>query len=146
MNYVRKIGALIVAACVMGSTAQAASHEKPDAELRVSGGSFAAGIGFNWGSGTLIYKGKEYPVKVRGMSIGKVGISGSSAVGQVYGLRELRDFDGHYNAGGAGVTVVGGVSTVALKNEHGVGITLRSNNRGVDLTLAHGGIDMRIKK
>jgi hypothetical protein len=34
----------------------------PDATLRLSGGSFAAGIGFSWGKGTLTYKGKDYPV------------------------------------------------------------------------------------
>jgi len=71
MNHVKKIGIFVLALGVVTSGfAQAAG---PDATLRLSGGSFALGIGFNWGSGTLTYKGKNYPVKVNGLSVGKVG-------------------------------------------------------------------------
>ena len=64
-----------------GFTRAASKEEKPDATLRLSGGSLAAGIGFSWGKGTLTYKGKDYPVSVNGLSLGKVGISGASAYG-----------------------------------------------------------------
>ncbi len=85
MNNVKKIGILLLVLGVMAGFTQAATHHhesKPDATLRLSGGSFALGIGVNWGSGTLTYKGKDYPVKVKGLSIGKVGMTSSSANGE----------------------------------------------------------------
>src|SRR5258708_22067640 len=104
MNNVKKIVILLLTLSAMTGFAIAASHEgKSDATLRFSGGSFAAGIGFSWGSGTLTYKGKSYPVKVKGLSVGKVGITSASAYGEVYSLKHLQDFNGHYNVGGAGM-------------------------------------------
>src|SRR6058998_250873 len=98
MNSVKKIVTLLLALGVMKGFTQAASHHSgPDATLRLSGGSFALGIGVNWGSGTLTYKGKDYPVKVKGLSIGKVGMTSSSANGEVFNLKHLQDYNGHYN-------------------------------------------------
>ena len=71
MNNVKKIAILLLVIAMMtGFTKAASQHSGPDATLRLSGGSFALGIGFRWGSGTLSYKGKDYPVKVNGLSIG----------------------------------------------------------------------------
>ena len=82
MNNMKKIVILLLAVGVMTGFTHAASKEgRPDATLRLSGGSLAAGIGFSWGKGTLTYKGKDYPVSVNGLSLGKVGISGASAYG-----------------------------------------------------------------
>jgi hypothetical protein len=150
MNNVKKIAILLLVGGVMAGFTQAASkQEKPDATLRLKGGSFAAGIGFSWGSGTLTYKGKEYPVSVNGLSLGKVGISGASAYGEVYNLKKLQDFNGHYHAGGAGrrgVTLAGGRSATAMTNQAGVTVLLSSTQRGVDVNLAGAGVDMQLKK
>ena len=146
-NNIKKIGILLVVLGVMAPFAQGANKEKkPDATLKLSGGSVAAGIGFSWGKGTLIYKGKEYPVSVNGLSLGKVGITGASATGEVYNLKKLADFDGHYNAGGVGATLAAGQNAVAMKNQNDVQVLLESHTRGVDLTIAGGGVEMHIKK
>jgi hypothetical protein len=147
MNNVKKIAILSLVVAVMTGFTQAASHHSgPDATLRLSGGSFAAGIGFSWGSGTLTYKGKDYPVSVNGLSLGKVGITGGSAVGEVYNLKSLQDFNGHYNAGGAGLTIAGGRNAVAMKNQNGVKVLMSSTTRGVDVTHGGGGVDMELKR
>jgi hypothetical protein len=147
MNNIKKIVILLLVIGVMTGFTQAATHQsKSDATLRLKGGSFAAGIGFSWGSGTLTYKGKDYPVSVNGVSLGKVGITGASATGEVYNLKHLQDFDGHYNAGGAGMTIVGGRNAVAMTNQNGVKVLLASTSRGLDVTLAGGGVDMKLKK
>src|SRR5882724_9579204 len=147
MNHLKKIGIMLLVLGVISGFTQAATHEsKPDATLQLSGGSFALGIGFSWGKGTLTYKGKDYPVSVNGVSLGKVGITGSSASGEVYHLKKLQNFDGHYNAGGTGVTLVGGRNAVAMTNQNGVKVLLASTTRGVDVTLAGGGVDMKLKK
>jgi hypothetical protein len=135
---------------VMTGFAQAATHHesKPDATLRVSGGSFALGIGVNWGSGTLTYKGKDYPVKVKGLSVGKVGMTSSSAYGEVFNLKHLQDFNGHYNVGGAGtrgVTLGGGKAGTLMSNQAGVIVRIAATQNGVAVNATGGGVDMQLK-
>ena len=149
MNNIKKIGLLLLVLVVITGFTQAAKEGKPDATLRLSGKSVAAGIGFSWGKGTLTYKGKDYPVSVNGLSLGKVGISGASAYGDVYNLKKLQDFNGHYHAGGAGrrgVTLASGRSATAMTNQAGVTVLLSSTQRGVDVNLGGAGVDMAIKK
>jgi hypothetical protein len=144
MKNVKRIGILLLVLCLMAGFAQAAS--KPEATLRLSGRSVAAGLGVSWGDGTLTYKGKNYPVSVSGLSLVKVGISKVTASGRVYNLKSLRDFDGNYTAVGAGVTLAGGGSAVSMKNQNSVRVDLSATTRGVDFTLGGGGVDMHIKK
>ena len=151
MNNVKKIVVLLLTLCAMTGFAVAASHEggKSDATLRFSGGSFAAGIGFSWGSGTLTYKGKSYPVKVKGLSVGKVGVTKASAYGEVYNLKHLQDFNGHYDVGAKGmrgVTAGGGRTSTTMTNQAGVIVALSSSQKGVDVTATGGGADMQIQR
>jgi hypothetical protein len=146
MNSIKKIGLLLFVLVVITGFTQAAKEEKPDATLRLSGKSVAAGIGFSWGKGTLTYKGKDYPVSVKGLALGKVGISGVTASGKVYNLKKLQDFDGNYTSAGAGMTLAGGGSAVAMKNQNSVRVVLHATTRGVDLTIGGAGVDMAIKK
>jgi hypothetical protein len=151
MNNVKKIAILSLVLAVMTGFTQAASHHHsgPDATLRLSGGSFALGIGFRWGSGTLTYKGKEYPVKVNGLSVGKVGITGSSAYGEVFNLKHLQDFNGHYNVGGAGtrgVTLGSGKSGTVMTNQAGVIVRVSATQQGLDVNATGGGVDMQIQR
>jgi hypothetical protein len=148
MNNVKKIVILLLTLSAM--TGFAASREgKSDATLRFSGGSVAAGIGFSWGSGTLTYKGKSYPVKVKGLSVGKVGVTKASAYGEVYNLKHLQDFNGHYDVsakGMRGVTAGGGRTTTTMTNQAGVIVALSASQKGVDVTATGGGVDMQIQR
>jgi len=151
MNNVKKIVILLLAMGMMMGFAQAATHHesKPDATLRLSGGSFALGIGFRWGSGTLTYKGKDYPVKVNGLSVGKVGMTGVSANGEVFNLKHLQDFNGHYNVGAEGtrgVTIAKGKASTLLSNQAGVIVRLAATQTGVDVNATGGGVDMQIQR
>src|SRR6516162_6306214 len=153
MRIMKRVGLLLVALCLTVTVAFArgggkSSQESPDAILQLSGGSFAAGIGFSWGEGTLTYKDKTYPVSVNGMSIGKIGITNSTARGEVYHLRKLTDFDGKYTSVGAGLTLVGGVAVVTtMENQNGVRIDVHSTTEGAPtFTIGHAGVDMRIKR
>jgi hypothetical protein len=150
MNNIKKIVVLLIALGVMTGFTQAATHEsKPDATLRLSGGSFALGIGFRWGSGTLTYKGKDYPVKVNGLSAGKVGMTGVSANGEVFNLKHLQDFNGHYNVGAAGtrgVTLGSGKAGTLMTNQAGVIVRLSATQKGVDVNATGGGVDMQLQR
>ena len=152
MNNVEKIVILSLVVAVMTGFTQAATHHhesKPDATLRLSGGSFALGIGFRWGSGTLTYKGKDYPVKVNGLSVGKVGVTGSSAYGEIFNLKHLQDFNGHYNVGGAGtrgVTLGSGKAGTIMSNQAGVIVRLSATQQGLDVNATGGGVDVQIQR
>ena len=150
MNNFKKIAILLLVVAVMTGFTQAASqHSGPDATLRLSGGSFALGIGFRWGSGTLSYKGKDYPVKVNGLSIGKVGMTGVSAVGEVFNLKHLQDFNGHYNVGAEctrGITIAKGKAGTLMTNQAGVIVRLAATQTGLDVNATGGGVDMQIQR
>ena len=146
MNHIKKIGLLLLLGVSTGFAQAAKEEKKPDATVRFSGGSVAAGIGWSWGKGTLTYKGKDYPISVKGLSLGKVGITSATASGEVYNLKGLQDFDGNYTGVGAGVTLAGGRSAVTVKNQNAVRVRLVSTTRGADITLGGGGVDMRLKK
>jgi len=136
-----------VAVVVLGfalSVVQAA--DQPDGKIKLSGGSIAAGVGVSWGSGTLTYHGKDYPISVNGLSISDVGITKIEASGDVSNLKKLEDFDGNYTAVGAGATVAGGASAVAMKNQNGVTVNLVATTQGVKFTLGGAGVSMKIKK
>jgi hypothetical protein len=123
-----------------------AQAKKPDATLTLSEGTVALGIGFSWGKGTLAYQGKDYPVKVAGLSVGEVGVDRATAVGNVYNLKKLADFDGNYVAGGAGATIAGGAGIAAMKNQNGVVIELKSTTQGASLKLAAEGLKLSVVK
>ena len=78
-----------------------AEDKAPDATLRLSEGSVAAGIGWNWGKGTLSYMGKTYHFKVSGVTVAEVGITRAEASGSVYNLKSVDDFNGVYAAAGS---------------------------------------------
>jgi hypothetical protein len=144
MNKVKKIGLLLFMLSIAAGFAQGA--DKPDATIKISSGSVALGVGWSWGKGTLTYNGKDYPLSVKGLSIGKVGITGATASGEVFHLKTLKDFEGNYTAAGAGITLAGGRSAVDMTNQNGVRVRVISTNRGVDVTLGGGGVELRLKK
>jgi hypothetical protein len=149
MNNVKKIAILSLMVAVMTGFAYAKHHEsKPDATLRLRWGSFALGIGGSSGSGTLTYRGKDYPVKVKGLSVGEVGMTNSSAYGEVFNLKHLQDFNGHYNVGGAGtrgVTLGSGNTGTIMSNQAGVIVRVSSTQSGVAVNATGGGMDMQLQ-
>ena len=143
----RMIGIATIAALGFCLTVAHAAEEKtPDATIKLSGGSVAAGIGISWGGGTLTYKGKDYPIDVKGLSVGDVGITKLEASGSVYNLKSLDDFNGNYTAAGAGLTAAGGAGVATMKNQNGVTVNLVATTQGVKFALGAGGVDMKIKK
>jgi hypothetical protein len=144
----RQIGIALLAIGLMTSFAMGAERQ-PDATLRLKFSSVAVGVGFSSGSGTLTYKGKAYPVKVKGLSVGKVGITSSSAYGEVFNLKHLEDFNGHYDVGGAGtrgVTVGAGKSGTLMSNQAGVIVRVSSTQQGVSVNATGGGVDMQLQR
>jgi hypothetical protein len=134
---------------VMGSLAllpARAADQGPDATIELSGGSVAVGIGYTWGSGKLVFQGRQYMLNVSGVSIADVGVSNYTATGSVYNLKKVEDIEGTYAAATAGATVAGGVSGAAMKNQNGVLIQFSATRQGLQFTLAPAGIKISLVK
>ena len=143
MRRLQLIGVAAVVVLMLGAAAHA--KEKPDGTLKLETGSVAIGVGYSWGSGTLHYKGKNYPFTIDGVSVGAIGASKAEAVGNVYHLTKVEDLDGTYTAASASATVGGGAGVATMKNQNGVSISLSSRSRGLKLVLAVDGVKIKLK-
>jgi hypothetical protein len=123
-----------------------AEDKKPDATLRLSEGSVAAGIGWTWGRGELNYAGKTYKVKVSGLSVAEVGVTRAEATGNVYNLMNIEDFEGVYAAAGAEGTAGKGAGVSSLRNPKGVVINLKSETKGANVKVAAEGLKLTVEK
>ena len=141
----RSVMGVLAIVCVGIAPAGAIAASKPDATLKLSGKSVAAGVGYSWGSGTLTYKGKRHSFRVDGLSVGDVGASSITATGNVYHLKRLEDFDGQYTAVSAGAAAGGGGGVGSMRNANGVVIDLKATTRGVKLKAGVDGIKMKLE-
>jgi hypothetical protein len=90
----------------------------------------------NAGSGVLYYQGGRYPFTVGGLGVGGIGLSKIEAKGDVYGLKNVRDFAGAYAQGRYGFAV-GNASAgdLWLQNGNGVVMHLVAKRQGLMLSL-----------
>jgi len=141
----RKFFALLsVGVALLVANPPISSAQVPDGVIELSGGSVAAGIGYSWGSGTLIFQGKRYPLKISGIALVSVGISDYTAAGSVEGLRTAQDINGVFTSVSAGATLGGGGSIAAMRNQNGVVIHLTSTTTGLSLSLAAEGLKISL--
>ncbi len=117
----------------------------PDATVEFSGGSVAAGIGYQWAHGDVIYQGQKHHFSLSGLSIVDVGVANITGSGVVYNLHNLQDLNGNYVAGTAGLTVAGGGEADYLKNEKGVVIKLLATSKGLRFNLSANGMKVQLK-
>jgi hypothetical protein len=137
------VGGLV--ALLIGS-AVAQDAKKPDATLKLSEGSVAVGIGWSWGKGVLTYKGKTYPFKVEGLTVGEVGVTKAEATGNVFNLKKVEDFSGVYGTAGLEGTAYKGAGLTALRNKEGVVIQLKSTTKGASIKVAVEGLKLTLEQ
>jgi hypothetical protein len=138
--------AFVVMACLFVAPSLEAAREIPSGTIELSGGSVAAGVGYTWGSGILIFQGHKYPIQVQGLSAVHVGLSDYTASGTVYNLPKLSDIDGVYTAVSAGAAIGGGASATAMRNSHGVVIQMVATHEGLNFSLGPKGVTIRLKE
>lgn len=100
-----------------------------------------------WGSGTLMFQRRRHAFRIRGLGVGGIGASRMTAVGEVYGLRNLADFAGVYGQLRAGI-VAGGAELrggIWMQNEAGVRINLRPQRQGLALQLGADGMQIALR-
>jgi hypothetical protein len=131
-------------ALLIGAPAMA-EDKAPDATIRLTEGSVAAGIGWNWGRGEVSFQGKTYHVKVDGLAVAEVGITKAEASGSVYNLKSVDDLNGVYAAAGAEGTAGKGAGVSSLRNSKGVVINLKSETKGANIKLAASGLKLTVE-
>lgn len=136
-NPLKAIGVLALAAALLaGSLAYAADTKTPDGTVTIDSTQFALVIGGSTGGGVLTYKGKTYPFKLSGLTVGaNVGVTKIEASGEVYDLKDLAKFAGTYTQWDASATLGGGAGALYLKNENGVIMKLVSRNKGLQINV-----------
>jgi hypothetical protein len=103
-------------------------------------------VGAGGGSGILTYRGRDYPFRVSGLSLGvTAGASVSRLEGWASGIRQVSDFAGSYSSVGGGGAFVGGFGSVHLGNEKGVVIALRGPKAGMEFAANLGDISISLK-
>lgn len=103
-------------------------------------------LGAGGGTGVLTYRGRGYPFKVAGLSVGvTAGASVSRLQGRASGIRQVSDFAGTYSAVGAGGAFVGGAGGVHLTNEKGVKMSLQGPKAGMEFAANLSSIKISLK-
>jgi hypothetical protein len=111
--------------------------------FRVGSAGFIVGVG--GGSGTLTFRGKTYPLRIGGVSLGMIGVSSADLVGRARNLRRASDIAGSYTAVGAGLAVAGGASTARMQNANGVILEVKGTKVGFSASLDLSGLTISMQ-
>jgi hypothetical protein len=137
--------ALIACALSVAATAQSSPPTRPSASVSVHQVQIAFIGSGAAGGGTLHYHGRSYPFKLGGLGIGGMGISRLDAVGSVYNLHRLADFNGVYGQARTGWAIGDqGKGQMWLQNGNGVYLRLHAQRQGLALSLGADGMVIRL--
>jgi hypothetical protein len=148
---------------LLGVVAQAGQARKPAAQSPKAAGAVtvagtvatppSGGSGVTWGKGTLILNdGTQHAFEVSGLGVTgtREAIVSVQAVGEVFNLKKLSDFEGTYKATQREVRTGRGTGQVSLTNEHGVLVSLSlsspATTSDVTLTPSPTGISVKLEK
>ena len=126
MSWVARLAVLALFAVVLPATpslAQAPGY------VRVKLVKAGLMVGAGGGSCVLTYRGRDYPFRVSGLSL---GVTAGTSISRASGIRQVSDFASFYSAVGAGGAFVGGVGGVHLVNQKGVRIDLQGPKAGME--------------
>jgi hypothetical protein len=139
-----KVRTVAVAMTLATALAAPAWAETGTVSFEIAKAGFIVGVG--GGSGTLVFKGRRYPLSVGGLSVGAtIGASKASLVGRALNLRQASDIAGTYSAVGGGVAVAGGASGIRMQNARGVVLELRGRNVGLEFNANVSGVEISLR-
>ena len=136
---------LVVAAAILAPVLVAPSWAATGTvHLEVARAGFIVGVG--GGRGTLVFKGRRYPLRVGGLSFGAtIGASKADLVGTAYNLRQASDIAGTYTAVATGVAVAGGASSIRLQNARGVVLVLPGRTIGLEVSANVSAVEISLR-
>jgi hypothetical protein len=143
MSWLVRIAVLALFAVVLPATSSLA--QAPGC-VRVKLLKAALMVGAGGGNGVLTYRGRDYPFRVSGLSLGvTAGASVSRLEGWASGIRQVGDFAGTYSSVGGGGAFAGGFGGVQLGNEKGVKIALQGPRAGMEFGANLSGVRISLK-
>ena len=155
------LAVMLTAALVSGSVGSAGTPRGPAAGRKPAGavtfsGTIAAppdAAGVTWGKGTLILSnGSQQAFEVTGLGVRskREAIVTVQAVGEVFNLKKLSDFEGTYKVADRQYSVGRSSDDVSLANEHGVVMVLvltsPATTPDVTLTPSPTGITVKLEQ
>jgi hypothetical protein len=135
--------AILGAAVILASAALPSYAETGTVRVRIAKAGFIVGVG--GGSGILHFKGRNYRLRIDGISAGTIGIARADLVGTASNLRTASDIAGTYSAVSAGVAVAAGGKTARLQNQKGVVLELHGTQVGFELSLNLSGVTVSLQ-
>jgi hypothetical protein len=103
-------------------------------------------IGGTIGSGTLTFRGRNYPLSIGGLSYGfTFGGSQTNLRGRVSNIYRASDVAGVYGAASAGAAVIRGPQAVILTNQKGAVLELSGSQTGLIVNLDLNGLALSLK-
>ena len=136
---------LVALGCLAVFSVAMAADPPVSGTVKLTSKAVAIGVGVSWGDGTLTVGGKTYPFSVDGLSVADLGVADVTTSGEVFNLKNVADFSGTYVAGEAGIAIAGGPTDSIMKNQNGVVLRLHGTQKGARLTLAAGGVTLKLK-
>jgi lipid-binding SYLF domain-containing protein len=104
-------------------------------------------VGGSYGSGTLTFQGRTYPLSVGGLSYGfTFGGSQTNLRGRVSNISRASDIEGVYGAAGAGAAVIRGPQAVVLTNQRGAVLELSGSQTGLMVNLDLSGMALTLRR
>jgi hypothetical protein len=142
----RSLTALFGLALMASVVPAAPSHAQASGDVRIVFAKAGLVVGTGGGRGVLTFRGRNYRFRVIGLSLGvTIGASAMRLTGTASNLRDVRDFEGVYDAVGAGGALVGGAGAVRLTNAKGVTIALSGPRAGLEFAANRTGITISLQ-
>jgi hypothetical protein len=111
--------------------------------LHIASAGFIFGV--TGGSGTLTFRGSQFPLSVGGIRAGAlIGVSAADLVGTASNLHAPGDIAGIYSAVGAGLSVAGGRTATQLVNANGVVLRLHGRQMGFSFSIDLAGMSISL--
>lgn len=102
-------------------------------------------VGMTGGRGSLTFQGRTYPFILVGSVIGPGGAANLNAVGKVYKLNNLSDFEGLYSEGtGQAGLDTSNQAELWLQNEAGVIMHLTGTSEGAVLSMGRSEVEIKL--
>jgi hypothetical protein len=111
--------------------------------LHIASAGFIFGV--SGGSGSLTFRGRQYPLSIGGIRAGAlIGVSAADLVGTASNLHSPGDIAGIYSAIGAGLSIAGGRTSAQLSNANGVVLRLHGRQVGFSFSIDLAGMSISL--
>ena len=107
----------------------------PDATLSFDESQGGYDVAGGTGKGTITFQGKTRAFTVKAVGAGGTGVQSIHAVGDVYHLQSLEDFEGTYSGARSGLTLFKGKMHERISNDKGVVIYITGRTSGLASSL-----------